>query len=464
MAELNPVNIIHAAEASMTGEAPKPKTYTVRGLSDIAMLKVEPQEEIWNGMTYLKNGIIEVIGAPGVGKSRFLASLAKAQILGREFGGLPTLDTPKRWLFVGSENDINRLHREAQKFLLGNFKGDISNWTKEMFYEAAALNGLAREQVDLINANFRTFTLEDPSDCMIALCEENCLKLTATLKECKPDILVCDPWGDLIDGDELSDADVRHTIRALRECLAAAELSIPTIIVNHARMGIKEVIKAAGIEAGNMGKNSKCLYSIARYVLNLRPASFSDNPPIEVICAKNNNGPKPPPLALKLDEKTETYEPLEGFDHAAWQNELASSQSSSSGRIKEQPMSNDERNCFVRRVYNEIIVPHGPCAIAKTDMARAISNHFPGIGKKNLELIKGAVLGEAPDSKNLIREIGIEVFDRGFPRGIFIGTHDQVEFLRQRIEEGNARKARSHRKSVSQSADSEIANSENSEN
>lgn len=118
MAELNPVNIIRAAEASTTCEPPKPKTYTVRGLSDIAMLKVEPQEEIWSGMAYLKNGIIEVIGAPGVGKSRFLASLAKAQILGRRFGGLPTLASPKKWLFVGSENDINRLHREAQRIRL----------------------------------------------------------------------------------------------------------------------------------------------------------------------------------------------------------------------------------------------------------------------------------------------------------------------------------------------------------
>ena len=464
MAELNPVNIIRAAEASTTVEPPKPKTYTVRGLSDIAMLKVEPQEEIWNGMTYLKNGIIEVIGAPGVGKSRFLASLAKAQILGRRFGGLPTLATPKKWLFVGSENDINRLHREAQKFLLGNFKGDISHWTKETFYDAAALNGLAREQVDLINENFRTFTLEDPSDCMISLCDENCPKLTATLKECKPDILVCDPWGDVIDGDELSDADVRHTIRALRECLAAAELSIPTIIVNHARMGIREVIKASGVEAGNMGKNSKCLYSIARYVLNLRPASFDDNPPIEVICAKNNNGPKPPSLALKLDEKTETYEPFEGFDHEAWQNELISSQSSSSRRVKAQPMSIDERDRFVRRVYDEILIPHGPCAISKTDLTRSISNHFPGIGKKNCELIMGAVLGEAPGSEDLIREIGIEVFDRVFPRGIFIGTHEQVAFLRRCLEENNAKKARKRKMPVSQSADSEIANSENSEN
>lgn len=73
---------IAAEEDKATETQAKPKTYTVRGLADIARLKVEPMEFIWNEMPMVRGGLIEIIGAPGVGKSRFLSSLAKAKSSG----------------------------------------------------------------------------------------------------------------------------------------------------------------------------------------------------------------------------------------------------------------------------------------------------------------------------------------------------------------------------------------------
>lgn len=445
----NDDQVIAAAESSPIESSPHPKTYTVRGLVDIARLKIEPVEYIWNDMPLLKGGLIEVIGAPGVGKSRFLASLAKAQILGRRFGGLDTLSAPKKWLFVGSENGINRIQREAQKFLIGEFKGDISSWTDKAFMEAARTNGFTDEEVERVNTHFRTFTLEDPADCLISLCPENCEKLKATLLEWKPDILVCDPWGDLIDGDELVDRDVRQTIAALRFCLAEAKLAIPSIIVNHARMGIKEVAHASGFDAGNFGKNSKCLYSIARYVLNIRPAAQGNNPPIEVICAKNNDGPVPPPVALKLNEATEMYEALEGFDHSAWQKELEGLSRQAVKASAASHMTRDERDGFVRQVYKELILKHGEYPYGETELRNDIRATFTGLSVRQAQAILLALKGSARDCEHLIKELGVAYYERPFPRGKFIGTPEQIEAIKTKAssqEKGGKKKKKASSK------------------
>lgn len=426
---------IAAEESAAMGATPGPKTYRVRGLMGVARARVDPLEYVWNEMPLIKGGIIEIIGAPGVGKSRFLASLAKAQILGRQFGGMNTLDRPKRWLFVGSENGINRLQREAQKFLLGAFRGDISEWTEDEFYAAAARNGFSREQVELLESDFRTFTLEDPEDCLISLNEENCAKLTATLAEQRPDILVCDPWGDVINGDELSDNDVRGTVQALRRCMASAGFSVPVIVVNHSRMGAREVASARGLDAGNFGKNSKCLYSIARYVLNIRPAAKGENPPIEVICAKNNDGRVPPPVAFRLDERTEMYELLDGFDHAAWQHELEGDLRGGRGGLGGSPqMTANDRDDYVRRIHRELILGHGEEPYRKTELCKAIRAAYGGLSARQADLIVMSLTGQAPGTRELAEELGIKCWSRGYPKAMFIGTAEQIAWARRESE------------------------------
>ena len=299
-----------------------PKKYTVRGLVEIARLKLPPAEAIWNGMERNPGAVVEVIGSPGIGKSRFVGDLAKHQILGREYLGLQTLRKPLKWLFVGSENGIRRLQKEARLFLYG--RSDVDGMSADELLALAAGRGLSADDVKRIDANFRTFTLEDPADCYISLGDEvNVAKLTATLADEKPDVPVFDPWGDVIAGEELKDADVRETVRIIRKAERDAGLvNALSIIINHARIGAKEEANARGMEAGNFGKNSKCLYSIARYVLNIRRASFADNPPIEIICAKNNDGVKPPSVAAELDPATMTYHTFDDFDADAWQATL----------------------------------------------------------------------------------------------------------------------------------------------
>ena len=300
------------------------KPYTVRGLLDIVMSDIKPLEYLWNGIALIPGGVVEIIGSPGIGKSRFVGDLAKHQILGLEYGGMPTFNGSLKWLFVGSENGIHRLDRELKTFVFGCSPDGVRGVCKAERFKMAAENGYFKDALMLLNQNFRTSTLQDPEDYDISLANDyNFAKLVATLKADKPNVIVFDPWGDLIAGEELNDGDVRNTIRIIRKAERDAGIADALIIiVNHARIGAKEEALARGMDAGNFGKNSKCLYSIARYVLNIRRASFDENPPIEVICAKNNDGVKPPPIALQLDQKTMSYSHVKDWDADKWQAEL----------------------------------------------------------------------------------------------------------------------------------------------
>lgn len=307
--------------------------YSVRGAWEIACLDLPPLETIWDGIALSPFAIYGVAGAPGRGKSRVTFDLARHQVLGRDFLGLPTLQRPLKWLIVGSENDIHRLNFEMCRFLFHADPKDVRGLDENQRMQLATGNGFCESEIRLLDANIRPFTLEQPDDCYISLTDENNQrKLTQTMKDEMPDVAVIDPWGDLIAGEELNDADVRATVQILRRCEKDAKISAPCFIVCHARIGANEEAKARGMDEGNFMKNSKCLYSIARYFINVRRASFDDNPPIELVCAKNNNGVKPPPVAGKLNPVTMSYETVADHDADAWQRELENYARTQSGR------------------------------------------------------------------------------------------------------------------------------------
>lgn len=307
--------------------------YSVRGAWEIACLDLPPAETIWNGITLSPFAIFGIAGAPARGKSRATFDLARQQVLGRDFLGLPTLKRPLKWLIVGSENDIRRLNFEMCRFLFHTNPVNMMGKSVDDRKKIAKGNGFTESDLERLNTHIRPFTLEQPDDCYISLAaEENQTKLTQTMKDEKPDVVIIDPWGDLIAGEELNDADVRATIQTLRKCEKDAEINAPCFIVCHARIGANEEAKARGMDEGNFMKNSKCLYSIARYFINVRRASFDDNPPIELVCAKNNNGVKPPPVAGKLNPETMSYEVIADHDPDAWQRELENYARTQSGR------------------------------------------------------------------------------------------------------------------------------------
>ena len=270
--------------------------YTTRSWAELVQMDLPLLETLWGGISV--GGTGAVFGQGGLGKSRLALNLARNQVLGMPFAGLPTCQRPLRHLMMGSENSIHRLQHDVRKMQ----------------------SGLTGVQIDLLDAQIRLATLEQPGDPFISLSSpDNQEKWVATLTAWPPDMLWLDPWGDLLDGEANSDEDNRATLMALRRMLRKVNPPAGLVILAHSRTGAKNIAQAVGYDAANFGKGSKALYSAARSVWNLAPGDESDNPPVVGFHAKCNDGPREKPFALQLDANTMLYIPVPDFNFDAWQ-------------------------------------------------------------------------------------------------------------------------------------------------
>ena len=288
----DPLEALEAADKFSTADA-----------LDIEADESEPPEEIWGGLRLAPGQLMEVIGGSGLGKSRMMLNLAVNQVLGRDFAGLPTCRRPLKWLFYGNENGFYR------------FRNDLRQMLKFC----------SSEQRERLRGHIFLPTMARPKDVYVSFAdEENRVKLKTTIRYRDADVVVLDPWGAVIDGDELDDGDVRKTIFEIMDVLAAnVEKPTAGIILNHSRNGIKELVDAAGFGAANYGKNSKAIFSVMRNVWNLRPAHIADQiTKIELIHAKSSDFAAYEPRAVDFDPRTFTYDLDPAFDHVAWQYEL----------------------------------------------------------------------------------------------------------------------------------------------
>lgn len=286
-------------------EAHVAETYTTRDPFEILSDTREEPPEIWGGLSLQRGQLMEVIGSSGLGKSRLMLNLAINQILGRDFAGLPTYSTPLTWLFFGNENSFFRYRYDLRKMV----------------------SILTTEEQEKLRGRIWLPTVENPGDSYLSFADDdNIKKFKATIKARQPDVLVLDPWGAIIDGNELSDQDVRNTLstllKAISEC--SQEKPLPVIILNHSRMGANETAKASGPEAPNFGKNSKAIFTVMRSVWNLRRGSEegSETPIIELINAKRSDGKLYPKSAVELNPDTLHYNHLPNFNHELWQAKL----------------------------------------------------------------------------------------------------------------------------------------------
>ena len=288
----DPLEALEAADKFSTADA-----------LDIEADESEPPEEVWGGLRLAPGQLMEVIGGSGLGKSRMMLNLAVNQVLGRDFAGLPTCRRPLKWLFYGNENGFYR------------FRNDLRQMLKFC----------SSEQRERLRGHIFLPTMARPKDVYVSFAdEENRVKLKTTIRYRDADVVVLDPWGAVIDGDELDDGDVRKTIFEIMDVLAAnVEKPTAGIILNHSRNGARELADAAGFSAANYGKNSKAIFSVMRNVWNLRPAHIAESiTKIELIHAKCSDFQPYPPRAVDFDPRTFTYDLDPAFDHVAWQYEL----------------------------------------------------------------------------------------------------------------------------------------------
>ena len=284
----------------------EPPYYSYRNAIEIAQMELPPLLVAWAGIPLVGGYIAEIIGPPSIGKSRLMLTVAVMQILQRPFPNEEYAGNagPLTWLFFGTENSIRRWQSDLRKIL-------------------PTLN---TEEQELLREHLFLPTLEHAADSYMRLDDEaNIEKCGETVRRVSPDIIVFDPWGDLC-AEELRDEVQRDTVRKIRQIARrGSNPNVPTIILNHSRMGAKAYANAT-TDGGNYGRNSKAIFGQCRAVFNLRPVyteqeRFGDA--IEIIDAKHNDRKGFAPVAIELDSSTMLYHALVNFDHdavqAAWE-------------------------------------------------------------------------------------------------------------------------------------------------
>ena len=276
------------------------RPYSTRNWGELIRMTLPALVNVWGW--FMLGALAVIFGQGGLGKSRVALNIARNQVLGLPFAGLPTHPEPLRHLFMGSENSIHRLQHDARMMS----------------------RGLTAEQIALLDFHIRMATLEGPEDSYISLASPvNIERWRLTLEEFRPDVLWVDPWGDVLDGEANSDEDARATISTLRRLLRRVNKEAGICILAHSRTGAANILQAVGYDAANFGKGSKALYSTARCVWNLAPGDESENPPLVMAHGKTNDSAKEKPFAVRLDPETMTYEREDGFDLEAWQADLS---------------------------------------------------------------------------------------------------------------------------------------------
>ena len=341
--------------ANTTPEATDtPRPYATRAWDELARIHLEPPMEIWGGWVLGALGVI--FGQGGLGKSRVALNLARNQVLGIPFAGLPTAPRPLRHLFMGSENSIHRLQ-----------------------YDVRRMNaGLTSEQVATLGENIRIATLEGPEDTYISLTPTNAARWQATLEGWPPDVLWVDPWGDVLEGEANSDEDARATISTLRRLQRKVNPEGAVGILAHSRTGASNILQAVGYDAANFGKGSKALYSAARCVWNLAPGDETEQPPLVMVHAKSNDSRKHPPFAVRLDEESMTYAIDSEFNFEEWQADLSAKSKGKRGPKKSATLSEAEavealgENARTSEEVNQCLRDKGATRDAAADLVRRL--------------------------------------------------------------------------------------------
>ena len=268
------------------------------------LLALDPTDEVpilsvGKNNIWMRGSVAAVLGGCGIGKSRWVFALAVSDILQRPFCGFETYGAG-RWLFITPENSHFRMRTDYAR-LAGSLDAHQRAELNDKLIVAPYVPG-----VDMPPTNL---------DAEAALAG---FRLLAA--EFKPDVVVVDPWEEIIMGGNANEsAETRQSVARLQGLYPCASL----LIVHHAREGAEAVKAASGFNASAFTKGSKSLTGRVRVAFNLTPL----HPPTEsaekghglvIHCGKVNDGTGFSTRAVKLDETNGVYVLDKEFDPTAY--------------------------------------------------------------------------------------------------------------------------------------------------
>jgi len=292
---------LSATQTCSTGNGPN--SYTVWSPNEFLEFKPDPSAAIL-GDGYVESGEwTSLVGIGGIGKTRLALWLCICQILARNFCGLATHGQPKRHLFLSTENGLRRWQSDLQKMLQ-----PLSESERRLIDSHLRILALTRcETVDLNLSN-----------------GEAVARIGATLRSEKPEVIIFDPFADMVCGDENKTNDLVSTLRLLSSLHQANAPHAAVLLIHHARTGKANVSEAGdAFSSGNFGRGSKALYSRVRCEIQLAPGDRDDPCKLLLACGKANNCEKFTTRGLLFDKESFGYALDPDFDLDSWRAAVA---------------------------------------------------------------------------------------------------------------------------------------------
>jgi hypothetical protein len=297
----NPVPRLFVPGESRPLEAAKegPRPFALWTLDEFDAYTPPPDRDILGDAILRRESLCLLMGQPGLGKSSLALALAVANVKGEtEFAGITLQPVACRWLFIGNENGKDR------------WKADLDAIAKTL--DPGQREAL-RERV-MVAAVFD----DDSPDLTLPHAEG---RIRETVKVARADVVVLDPWGELVE-DEIKSDVVRGAIHALRRAVRGGNLNAATLLVCHAKAGREAVAEFVGNFGGvTAQRGNRMLTSAARAALLLVPHD-EEGGDLVLALAKCNDGPGLAPRRVRLDRNAWRVVVDPDFDLAAWKDGL----------------------------------------------------------------------------------------------------------------------------------------------
>lgn len=279
-----------------------PKVLTLRSPGELVNMVFNDDDIILGDRLLADGQPLVIAGAGGTGKSRLLLQMVASIVAGRNFVGIPTRGTHRRWLIMQTENSNRRLQQD----LLNIFR-----WLKpdewQRFHEQVRIHTLETEHDGFVNLDS----------------QENCLLIADAIQEAAPDGICVDPLNEFAIGDLNKDCDMRTTLTALGQLCRRGNPGRAIVVLHHATTGRTGAAKATGLDRASFGRNSKALHSWTRGQINLAPFNPDDNRKLVFACGKMSNGPEFAPFGIALGEDG-IYAPDTSINVPQWAADIAS--------------------------------------------------------------------------------------------------------------------------------------------
>ena len=263
----------------------------------------DPNANLLAGGIIKCGALASLIGIGGIGKTRLALHLALHMLAGRDkWLGLDLKKPAGTVLFLSTENGCERWKTDLEKL-------------REGFTQT--------EWADIEN-NLLMLALTPEEDGNLSLADETAIaRLSRTVAETQPSLVILDPWADIIAGDENKNADVAATIQTWRQIVRLNSHDTATLIIHHARTGANNAAQAGdNFNAGNYGRGGKGLYSAVRAEIVLVAADKDDSTRLVLICGKANDAKKFETRGIIFNPDTFDYSIDSDFDVEDWRADV----------------------------------------------------------------------------------------------------------------------------------------------